>query len=511
MEAMQVNSKAKIFLDREIHVYGATGAEGSAVIRWLVSIGHANIVAHDFCENFDAVRSEWRRVNETATEEDETEYAGLFSHASIQWRLGSEYPTLPGDDAMLFVTQSWFRYENNSFLRKFFSKNLEVLPEYIERIWTITRLYFHLFPGKIIGVTGSDGKTTTTRMIGSIMRAYAEKTGVSCLEMGNDRTHTQSIAAVAAASERDFLVLEISDRQLSFNFDLRPDVAVVTNVTPNKHMDDYGGFDAYVDKKANLVRHQNKNGVAILNADNNACESKIISIGSGARQWVSVTKLPELGMWCDGKEIFSVIDGKKESVMQISDLQVFGKHNWVNAMQALSAAHAAGVPLEFAAEALREFKGVPHRLQPIRTWKRILFVEDSSGGNPANIPITIETFHDRPLVIILGGYRAQLTLEEVQPIITALNSHHSVTALLLIGQVAPKLHELLQKHVTNLPLVFIAETLQGSIGWVADHAEEITRHGSAVVCMTPAFESFDQYRDYRARAAHFIDLVQSLS
>lgn len=500
------------FLQRPIHVYGATGAEGSAVLDWLISIGVTRIHAHDFSADHDTLIAEWQRVHETATTADVENFVSILKNPAIQWHLADAYASEPEERAIIFVAQSWFRYERNNFLKRFFTPSLSVRPEFQDTIWTITRLYFTLFPGKLIAVTGADGKTTTTRMIGSILSDHAAARGVRCFEMGNDRTHTQSIAAVSSAAPEDYLVLEVSDRQLSFNFSLIPDVAVVTNVTPNKHMDDYGGFDAYVDTKANLLRYQSSHHTAVLNADDEASRETVLHAGHAARHWVAVTERPESGIICDGEAIFRISSRENpQPLMAVAELGVVGRHNWYNAMQAIAACAAVGVPDSVCVDALRKFRGVQHRLQPIRTWRRITFVEDSAGGNPVNIAATIGAFNKQPLVIIAGGHRPQLSLAELQPVIEALRAQHSVAALLLIGSAAPHIKSLIETHAPQSTALHIVDTLPNACEWIKNRAAELTRFQDATVCMTPGFESFDQYRDYRARAQHFIELVNEFS
>lgn len=499
-----------IFLSRTIHIYGVTGAEGFAVIDWLQKLGHAHIVAHDFSVSFDALHLEWQRVHEVRTAADEQRFVEIIADKKITWLLGEAYAQPPAQGDIFFVIQSWFRYAANNFLKPFFAPTLEVLPEYRDNVWTLTRLYFSLFTGTLIAVTGADGKTTTTRMIGTIMAMHAKQRGVRCIETGNDRTHVQSIADIASCGPKDFLVLEISDRQLSFQFPLIPDIAVVTNVTSNKHMDDYGGFDSYVQVKGNLLRFQTKKQVAILNADDEASRSELVSVGEGARRWVSLERRPEEGAWCSNEMFVRTHASGETLIMKANELAVLGRHNWYNALQALLAAEAAGVTLQEAASAIKLFTGVAHRLQPIRHWHRITFVEDSSGGNPANIPVSIQTFNKQPLVLIVGGYRPNISIDEITPIIRALDGNHTVKALLLFGQIAPKLKELIETHSDSFRAVEIVYDLPGAITWVAEHAQELAASQEAIVCMTPGFESFDQYKDYRVRAAHFIQLVNEL-
>lgn len=508
------NQQSKIveaFLERTVHIYGITGAEGYAVLDWLVGLGHTRIIAHDFSVSKDVLRAEWERVHEGHTAAHDARFLEVISNAAITWKLGDDYASAPSDGEIFFVIQSWFRYAKNDFLKPFFETTLAVREPYRDFVWTLTRLYFALFPGKLIAVTGSDGKTSTTRMIGTLISAHAASLGVRCIETGNDRTHQQSIADVAACGPKDFLVLEISDRQLSFQFHVMPDVAVVTNVTSNKHMDDYGGFAQYVETKGNLLRFQTKKQIAILNADDTASRETLVGIGSAARMWVSAQSRPEEGMHAQRETFVRTHLSSEANVMDASELAVFGKHNWYNAMQALLAAEAVGMSLPRAVEVLKTFKGVPHRLQPVRRFKRITYVEDSSGGNPANIPVSIQTFNGRPLVMIVGGYRQNLTVEEVMPIVRALDGEHSVRAMILFGQVAPRLGEIILGAAATFRDVHIVADLPAAIAWVQTHHAELTASQEAVVCMTPGFESFDQYKDYRVRAEHFTQLVNDLT
>lgn len=500
----------EFFLNNPVHLLGASGAEGSAVLVWLHSIGVPRVVAHDFSSDREALAVEWRRVHESSTATDEQAFVDAISDERVSLHLGDAYGRGIEENAILFVTQSWFRYERNQFLKPFFNEVNAVREEYRDRIWTITRLYFSLFRGRLIAVTGADGKTTTTRMIGSILSEHATQRGVRCFEMGNDRTHMQSVADVAGASAQDFLVLEVSDRQLSFNFPLIPDVAVVTNVTPNKHMDDYGGFEKYVATKGNLLRYQTVAHTAVLNADDPSSRDLLIDAGNAPRQWVGIAERPEHGVWCDGTDIWRVAGASQERVMAVADLRVAGLHNCYNAMQAIVAASSAGASLSTCAAALAAFQPVKHRLQPIRSWRRITFVEDSAGGNPVNIAATIRAFQRQPLVLIVGGHRPGLTSDEIAPVISALHASHSVAALLLIGGVAPQIQSLLAAHAPHVNCVFEVGDLAGACAWVQDRAADLTRSQDVIVCMTPGFESFDQYRDYRARADHFIALVNAL-
>ncbi len=497
------------FLHRSVHVFGASGAEGSAVLLWLVGHSVPHIVAHDVLPA-DSLMNEWHRVHEGATDAEAEEFASLLTDKSISWKLAAEYESMPGVDDIIFLPQSWFRYSRNDFLRELFLPTLVVKPEHVARIWSLTRLYFALFTGTLIAITGADGKTTTTKMIGSIMSAYAASLGVSCIESGNDRSHAQSLVAVENATAKDYLVLEVSDRQLSFGFPLAPDIAVVTNITPNKHMDDYGGFEKYVGVKSHLLQFQSAAQTAVLNADDTACREQLINVGAGKRTWTSLHTRPERGAWIDHNQLAFVSGGHTTPVLPITDLKIFGAHNISNALLAATAAQAAGVPDSMIAETLSNFQPVAHRLQPVGTWKGILFIEDSAGGNPVNIAATIRTFTDRNLVLLVGGYRPNLTAAEVADMLTALQAAHSIHTLVLFGQVRQALAVLVEEATKGTVPVVCVENLAAAFTWIHAQSGELSALPSPIVCMTPGFESFDQHKDYRARAAHYVELVNSL-
>lgn len=491
-----------------IHVFGALGAEGYAVLDWLMRQDDFNVVAHDTAERATAF-FEWARVHEGHTAEEKKRCAELLDSSKITWLFAAAYVRQPEPEDIIFLPQSWFRYEINKFLEPYFFSNRAVRPEYLNKIWTLTRLYFTLFPGTLVAVTGSDGKTTTTSMIGAILRAHAAKLGISCFETGNDRTHAQSLADFENATPADFAVLEVSDRQLSFGFPFMPDVAVITNITQNKHWEDYGNFANYISAKANLIRWQNKNQVAVLNADDEVTCQQIFNMGQGQRHWFSLRVRPEVGTCLVGDELNLCSHQGNKPITTVKNLLVKGEHNISNVLAAAAATAAVGVPTETITQALENFSGVAHRLQTIRVWREIMFVEDSAGGNPINIAATLKTFSNQPLILLCGGYRPQLTDEELLPVFNALQERNGDLTVLLFGALGQTLKDKIARESPKTK-TRVVETLANGIQWVRQESEVGGLPAKTVVCMTPGFESFDQFRDYRERAAHFVHLVNEL-
>jgi UDP-N-acetylmuramoylalanine--D-glutamate ligase len=302
----------------------------------------------------------------------------------------------------------------------------------------------------------------------------------------------------------------MSDRQLSFGFSLSPDIVVVTNVSPNKHMDDYGGFGQYVKTKSHLLAFQNASQTAVLCADNISSREILAGIGAAKRLWVSSQEQPARGGWIHDDALLLIEPPAQRRLARTADLKISGPHNYINALLAATAAHAIGVSDMLISTELKNFEPVAHRLQPIGEWRGISFIEDSGGGNPVNIAASIRTFAGKNLVLFVGGYRPHLTADEVAEFLRALQEKNSVHTVILFGQVRHELAALILDATHGTIPVVMAEGLPEAFGWVQERANELCTLPAPIVCMTPGFESYDQYKDYRVRAAHFVSLFHEL-
>ncbi len=328
--------------------------------------------------------------------------------------------------------------------------------------------------GKTIGITGSNGKTTTTAMVGHIL----ESAGIPSRTGGNIGT---PVTAMVATSRQDqWNVLELSSFQLETIREFRAEIAVCLNVTQN-HLDRHHTFEAYAAAKSNLFRSQLPEDYAVLNRDDAQCRT-FASVGRGHKVWFGESYLKE-------GEIFI----GEERLMRAAELPVRGHHNVENAMAAANAAHLAGVPLDVIANALMTFEAVEHRLEFVRKVKGVDYYNDSKATSVDATKKALESFDGR-LWVILGGKDKGSDYSVLEPLL-----REKARGVLLIGSATPLIEAQLALPTERL------ETLGGAVG----RAYAASRPGDTVL-LAPACASFDQFQSYEHRGRAFKDLVRAL-
>jgi UDP-N-acetylmuramoylalanine--D-glutamate ligase len=337
--------------------------------------------------------------------------------------------------------------------------------------------------GRTIGITGSNGKTTTTALVGHIL----QDSGIAVQVGGNIGT---PVTAMIESSRPDqWNVLELSSFQLETISEFHADVAVALNVTQN-HLDRHHTFANYAAAKGRLFETQNAGSFAILNADDPTCVG-YASITAASPLWFSGTRAVTPGVWlADGKILF---DG--EPLMDTGEIPIRGLHNIENTMAAAAAARLAGASLASIAAAVRTFKAVEHRLEFVRTLNGVDFYNDSKATS-VDATLKALTAFSGGLWVILGGKDKGLDYTLLRAPLAA-KAH----AALLIGAAAAKIAEQLDGA---LPLER-SETLENAVRFVHAHA----RPGDTVL-LAPACASFDQFKSYEHRGQVFKSLVQKL-
>ena len=261
-------------------------------------------------------------------------------------------------------------------------------------------MLIELCPGKIIGVTGSDGKTTTTSLIYEIIKAK----GYSCYLGGN--IGIPLFTKVHEMKEDDIVVLELSSFQL-MNMKVSPDIAVVTNVTPN-HLDIHKSYDEYIEAKKAIYTSQDENGIVVLNYDNDITRSMADEVKGKVLFFSSKTKLDN-GYIVDDDKIKLCENGLRRHIIDSKNIFLRGHHNLENICAAL-AATANLVDLDTQIRAVTEFKGVEHRLEFIRERDNVKWYNDSIGTSPTRTIAGLNSF-DEKVVLIAGGYDKHLDYE----------------------------------------------------------------------------------------------------
>ena len=337
--------------------------------------------------------------------------------------------------------------------------------------------------GKIIGVTGSNGKTTTTALIGHILG----ESGVPVQVGGN--IGTPVAAMVGSSRDGQWNVLELSSFQLETIRAFRVDIGVVLNVTPD-HLDRHYTFENYQAAKARMLETQRETDFAVLNADDATC-LRYSTMTRGRTIWFSSSRRLATGLWLEAGRV--MFDG--QLLLPASDIPIRGLHNVENTMAAASAARLAGLELEAISSAVRSFQGVEHRLEYVRTVKGVDFYNDSKA---TNVDATLKALAAFPhgLWVILGG-------KDKGSDYTPLRDPLSRTArgVMLIGAAAP----IISAHLAgSVPLIEC-----GALETAVHEAFTRSAPGDTVL-LAPACASFDQFLNYEQRGRVFKDLVNRL-
>jgi UDP-N-acetylmuramoylalanine--D-glutamate ligase len=347
-------------------------------------------------------------------------------------------------------------------------------------------------PGPIVAITGSNGKTTTTTLLGEIMTAA----GFPALVGGN--IGTPAISLAERARPDTVIVLEISSFQLETIQTFRPKVAVVLNVTPD-HLDRHRTFEIYTEAKARVFENQQASDFAVLNADDPTC---VAMAGRTRAQvfWFSRQKEVQQGAWVrDSNIVFRDGSGQRE-IMQVSENPLKGGHNLENVLAAACAGTLMGCAPEKIREAVRDFKAVEHRLEFVATIRGVDYYNDSKA---TNVDATIKALESFPanIHLILGG-------KDKGSDYTVLNDllRQRVKRVYTIGAAATKIESQIVSSKNGGPEVVHAETLENAV-----------RKGNAVaepgdvVLLAPACASFDQFKSYEHRGKVFKEIVRALA
>jgi UDP-N-acetylmuramoylalanine--D-glutamate ligase len=327
-------------------------------------------------------------------------------------------------------------------------------------VWSEIELGARLLPNPILGVTGTNGKTTTSELLGAIFRAADRPVEVA----GNVGRPLTSLAGEIDKST--WIVCELSSFQLEDVDLLRPKIAVLLNLEPD-HLDRHGTFEWYVDTKLRIFETQTEDDVAVV--------PRGFGPTPGAARWVE----------------FSADD------LLPAEPALPGVHNRENAAAATAAARVVGIPDEAIAAALESFTGVPHRIELVRDLDGVRYVNDSKATNVAAALRAIAALRDSPLHVILGGLGKN---ESYRPLAEALDRGDSAY---LIGTAAHKIAEALgDAEIPYLPCVELAVAVS--------EAHSAAAPGD-VVLLSPACASFDQFRDFEARGDEFCRLVEELT
>lgn len=350
-------------------------------------------------------------------------------------------------------------------------------------------LAYQFSKGKIAAITGTNGKTTTTTLIGEIMKTYYESVYV----VGNIGVpYTQM---VKETKDNSITVAEMSSFQLETVMNFRPDVSAILNLTPD-HLNRHHTMEAYVSAKLRITENQTSSDYCVLNYEDALLQEAAQKITTNI-VWFSSSQCLKKGIYLSNDSII-YNDGTSEKVIiNIHELQIFGRHNYENVMAAVGVALCLGVPIEDIRKALIAFKGVEHRIEYVTTKHGVKYYNDSKGTNPDAAIQAIKAMQTKTL-LIAGGYDKNSDYDEW---IQAFDG--KVNYLVLLGQTREKIKSAAQRlGIENIVLV---DSLKEAVDFCSEHAKT----GESVL-LSPCCASWGMFKNYEERGHMFKEYANAI-
>jgi UDP-N-acetylmuramoylalanine--D-glutamate ligase len=348
-----------------------------------------------------------------------------------------------------------------------------------------------LLEGPVVGITGTNGKSTTTSLAAALLRA-AGRSAIACGNLGTPWVEYATAARAKDRASSPVWVVELSSFQLEGVRGFAPDVAVHLNLTPD-HLDRHGSMEAYAAAKARIFANQRPDQFAVLNADDPAVRGLPVA---ATRIEFSTKEVPARGAWLRDGAFFSNQDGRLTRFAARTDLKLAGAHNEENALAALAATLPFGVTPEAATRAFLDFAPLPHRLGLVRTVGGVAWYDDSKGTNVDATLKSLEGMPDRRVLAILGGKKKDDDFGRLAPLVG-----RKARLVLAIGAAQDEIAAALG----GVAPVVVAGTLAAAVA----RAHETAVDGD-VVLLSPACASFDQFRNFEHRGEVFEQLVRAL-
>lgn len=358
-------------------------------------------------------------------------------------------------------------------------------------VWGEIELAYNFEKGTVFAITGTNGKTTTTTLVGEIMKKYNNQTFVVG-NIGNSYT-----SEVLKTTKDSYTVAEISSFQLETIREFAPKGSAILNITPD-HLNRHYTMENYAAVKESITKNQWKvreDDYCVLNYDDKVLREFGKTIKNPV--YFSRKEKPSKGAYLDGR-IIRYFDGKDDyEMMSVDDMHLFGNHNYENVMAAIAMTIEAGVPLNIIINVIKDFMGVEHRIEYVRDKNGVRYYNDSKGTNPDSSIKALEAM-SRPTILIAGGYDKHSEFDEF---IEAFDN--KVKLMVLLGQTADKIEETAVRHgFTN---IIKTDSLEKAVKICAENAVS-----GDVVLLSPACASWGMFKNYEERGKLFKEYVNSL-
>lgn len=411
------------------------------------------------------------------------DYAPVLERLGVQLSLGERYlEGLKGQD-MILRTPGF----------EFYTPELQQAARDGSCVTSEMELFFRLCPCKKIAVTGSDGKTTTTTLIAEMLK----KAGYTVHLGGN--LGRALLPVVDQIQPEDFAVVELSSFQL-ISMRQSPEIAVVTNVTPN-HLDHHKDMQEYIDAKRNILLYQNEHGKAVLGYENEVTRAMAADVKGTYKWFTRFSVVDNGGFLRDDGMLCMAENGQVTPIVRKEEVGLRGEHNLENLLAAMSAVWDL-VPVADMASVARTFKGVEHRIEPVRTLDGVQWFNDSIATSPTRVIAGLRAF-DQKLIIIAGGSDKGISFAPLAPELIA-----HVKVLILTGATADKIEAAVKAdpgYAESGLVILRAADMEEAVNLARREAKP-----GDIVSLSPACASFDCYPNFEVRGRHYKALVNAL-
>ena len=359
-------------------------------------------------------------------------------------------------------------------------------------VTTEIEMLMQMAPCKVIGVTGSDGKTTTTSLINAIL----QKAGYNTYLGGN--IGTPLFTRLSEMKPDDIIVLELSSFQL-MGMEISPNISVITNITPN-HLNIHKDYNEYIEAKKNIFKYQKEDEIVVLNYDNEITRNCAKEANSKVIFFSSKEKLDN-GFIVDEGIIKECEDKVRKHILNTKDVILRGTHNYENIATAIAATSTL-VDLDVAVDAVKDFKPVEHRLELVKEIDGVKWYNDSVSSSPTRTIAGLNSF-DEEIILIAGGYDKNLDYTPIaKPIVD------KVKGLILLGQTSDKIFNAVKQELEDEHKdldIYVCDSLEQTVLL----AKKIAKPGQ-IVLFSPASASFDMFKNFADRGNKFKKLVNAL-
>lgn len=369
----------------------------------------------------------------------------------------------------------------SSFVKKIKEKGIT--------IWGELELAYRYSKGKVIGITGTNGKTTTTSLTGDILKAYYK----SVFVVGNIGVPYTSVAL--ETEEESVTVAEISSFQLETIEEFKPNVSAILNITPD-HLNRHKTMENYSQIKKNITKNQDLKDICVLNYDDKLLREFAETLQVNV-VFFSLKEKLEKGLYLEDGAIFYQTDLEKVEICLCENLKILGSHNIENVMAAAAIAYSLGVPSKIIREEIEKFQGVEHRIEYVREKDHVYYYNDSKGTNPDASIKAIEAMV-RPTILIAGGYNKESVYDDY---IKAFNG--KVRYLILLGETK----DLIAQSARDFG--FTSIVMVGNLKEAVLEASKLANTEDAVL-LSPACASWDMFENYEERGNLFKQYVNEL-